>query len=83
MNDSYFVYFCTLAVLTLTGALLATKGSKRIKIKHRQYYWITIILILTANAISIVIKARLEWFVLLFFLAYLLSMAIGVQKPND
>jgi len=81
MNNSYFVYFCTIAILTLAGVLLATL-SKTIKIKHRQYYWITIILILAVNVISVIIKAPLEWLVLLFFAGYLLTMLIGVQQQD-
>ena len=82
MSNAKLVYFFVVLTLIVAGVLnVRTKAPKVIKYKF--YYWCAIILILSVNIIAYLVSAQTEWFSLLFFMAYYISLAISVQKPND
>ena len=82
MNNAKLVYFFVVLTLIVAGVLnVRTKAPK--VIKYKLYYWCAIVLVLLVNIIAYLVNAQTEWFILLFFMAYYISLAISIQQNTE
>jgi len=81
MDEAGFVHLLVFLALAIAIILVVT-GKQPIILKHRRYCWSGIVIIFTANIAANLVNAQTEWFVSLFFAAYLISLTV-VIKSND
>jgi len=81
MDEAGFVHLLVFLALAIAIILVAT-GKQPIILKHRRYCWSGIVIIFTANITANLVNVQTEWFVFLFFAAYLISLTVVIES-ND